>query len=207
MKGFSKSARSPLNEEQVEEKKRLLNEYLVRHQHDLLISIGVYARQAGVGRTRESIAEKAVEIFQDTVVEALKYAYSYDPTLATRSWLLKIALHLVAKKQKQAAQERAIMLPVGDVPAVQKALQEAAELSEDEMFAIASDCGALYRRNRAYSTREILSVTNDKERHALRLRYVEGLEAIEIAASLGVSEGNAQTILCRARKRVRQAFQ
>lgn len=197
-----------LDDARYAQQRRIIGEAIEKYEQDLLAGIRVYLKKFGVIAKRELLATQAADVLQETVVQALRSARNYDPQRPARMWLLGVAINVIRGLRRDLQQERKILTPIADTPHARNAVHQndGAEILEDEMFDLLNSDGQRFGRQSSYTIGEILSVVNESDREILRLRYIEGLQGVELAAELEVSEGAAYTRLSRATGSLRQAF-
>ncbi len=128
--------------------------------------------------TRCASVADAEDALQDTLINAYRYLYSYDPTWRFSTWLYRIAI-------RNAMRQRA-----GDSV-------ELDEPADDRDGPLEACLGEEARRNVWISAKRVL---NDDVFTATWLRYVEDMSINDIAAALGRSTSWTKVNLSRARK-------
>lgn len=146
----------------------------------------IWERYAGLvrGVLRSSLGpDHAIEdLLQEVFVGFLRGAKNIQEGAALRGYLVGVAVRLAALELRRRKIRRWVTLtPTGTLPE-RVALPADAEGRE----ALA----ALYR---------VLDGVSSRRRLAFVLRHVEGLEILDVAASLGISESTARRELERAR--------
>lgn len=125
------------------------------------------------------------DLLQEVFIGFLRGAKSIHEGAALRGYLVGIAVRLAALELRRRKVRRWVMLtPTGVLP-------ERTELPVDAEGRAA--LRALYR---------VLDGVSTRRRLAFVLRHVQGLEILDVAASLGVSESTARRELERARSYV-----
>ncbi|MEO0819746.1 MAG: sigma-70 family RNA polymerase sigma factor [Pseudomonadota bacterium] len=133
-------------------------------------------------------AAEAEEVVQDTFVRAWRHAARYDPARgAASTWLYRIAVNLCIDRQRRRALRRFVGLE--DVEA---------ELGDPAPGAERHAAG----RARLAEVRDAMEVLPARQRLALLLRAVAGLDTAEIAETMGASIGSVEQLLVRARRRL-----
>lgn len=187
-----------------ESRLRLL-ECIERNVEPLLGSITLYVRRMGLDEGTDARGI-AVEILQETVVEALDHADSFTTTRQPMAWLLGIALNVIRRKKVEQAKRsrREVLLgslaerqhpPISD----QDALDQIIPLTE-----IASDPGQALESDEQVVV--MLSLVSSGDQEVLRLAVLEGLERETLARRLGISAGTARMRLHRALGRLLSAW-
>ena len=128
--------------------------------------------------------ERAEELAQETFARAVA-----APPRNPRPWLFAVALNLVREEgRKNTRRGRRLELYRAEQP-------DSVEGPDEE--------GA--RNERIASIRSALAVLNERDREALLLK-AEGFNYDEIARTLGLAKGAIGTTLCRARRRLVEAY-
>ena len=166
-----------------------------------------------LARTFTRDASTAEELVQDAWVAALDGLDGFEGRSSIRTWLL----HIVSNKARTRLARDGRTIPLstfaasigGDDPAVDPG-------QFDERGAWKAPPGLWTEENperlaegaqtRAALERAIAALP-EAQRAVLTLRDVEGLEAEEICAILGITIGNQRVLLHRARARVRAALE
>jgi RNA polymerase sigma-70 factor, ECF subfamily len=131
-----------------------------------------------------SDAATAEDIAQETLLRALIHLSDLDVSRAW-PWLRTVATNLVVDRHRRIGRE---------VPVV----TESRHLSVIDGSNGHEEVGILS---------EALSVLPPRQRKAVRLRYLEGWDAGEVAAILGVNKGALKQVLFRARRRLAVEYQ
>src|ERR1044072_6090751 len=128
--------------------------------------------------------DRAEDLAQDPCARAVA-----APPRNPRPWLFAVALNLVREEgRKSVRRGRRLVLYKAEQP-------EAAEGADE----------AMDRRERIALVRSALDQLNERDREALLLK-AEGFNYDEIAATLGLARGAIGTTLCRARRRLVEAY-
>ncbi len=134
-----------------------------------------------------------VSLADDIVQEALLRAHRADASFSGRSnrgtWLATIALNVTRDHYRRASVrlERAVT--------DEERLAELPSTEDTEQ--------ALMEREMAVCITAHLMALPDRQREVLALHDIEGANHAEVAAVLGISEGNARVLLHRARAALR----
>lgn len=136
-------------------------------------------------------AHEAEDITQETFLRAWGHAARYDPAKAAVStWLYRIAVNLCIDRNRRHALRRFIGLDLGD--------DTPDALAEE----VPADRGLAARQTLA-QVRQHIAALPDRQRQALLLRVVAGMDTAEIAAVLGSGSGAVEQLLVRARVSLR----
>ncbi|MEO8972795.1 MAG: sigma factor, partial [Ktedonobacteraceae bacterium] len=96
--------------------KRQLLEFLSEHTPHLLGTLRTYVQRLGLAMGEE-VAIVALEVMQETVVEALSHAERFDDTRQPMAWLLGIAVNVIQRKKVQKAKRAGRELLLGSLSA------------------------------------------------------------------------------------------
>lgn len=128
------------------------------------------------------------DLVQDVFVGFLKGARKVSDGAALRGYLTGVAVRLAALELRRRRVRRWVMLsPTGELPE-QRALPSDVESRQA--------LSALYR---------VLDGLGSRRRLAFVLRHVQGMEMVEAASALGVSESTLRRELARARAHIVKA--
>ena len=130
--------------------------------------------------TRCASYADAEDALQDTLINAYRYLYSYDPRWRFSTWLYRIAIRNASRQLGGNS-------------------TELGELSDTESDPLTQCIEASERENLWLTAREHL---NDEVYTAMWLRYVEDMSVNDIAAVLDRSTSWAKVNLMRGRKRL-----
>lgn len=136
----------------------------------------------------------AREDAEDVEQETLERAFSHLPQLRVgasfRPWLLSIARRLACDSHRR--RRHLCPLPAHECPVL---------ACQDE------DLGALEREEERQAVTVALNRLRDRQQQVLLLREVEGLSYLAIAQRLAISEAAVETLLFRARRNLRAAYE
>ena len=187
-----------------ESRLRLL-ECIEQNVESLLGSISLYARRMRLDGEADARG-MAVEILQETVVEALDHADSFTATRQPVAWLLGIAVNVIRRKKveqaKHARREISLVLLAAQQPgptSEQDVLDRLLSITE-----IVSDPGQTLESDEEVAV--ILSLVSPADQEVLRLAVLEDLERETLAQHLGIPAGTARMRPHRALRRLRLAW-
>ncbi|MEO1491809.1 MAG: sigma-70 family RNA polymerase sigma factor [Pseudomonadota bacterium] len=152
--------------------------------------IGLYSRGlTAVAARYLGREDDAEEVVQDVFVRVWRHAGRYDPARAKVStWLYRIAVNLCIDRRRKRALLRVIGLEETEIPDPQP--------TPADRIDGASELAAV---------RGAIDTLPNRQRMALLLRAVGGLETAEVATAMGLSTGAAEQLLVRARRKLREA--
>lgn len=132
----------------------------------------------------------ADEVVQDVFLRAWREASRYDPARgAVSTWLYRIATNLCVDRMRRARVRRFFL----GGPA-------AADLEDVLADAAPSAERAVAARAELVRMRKALMALPDRQRMAILLTVVAGLDNAEAAAAMGTSRGSVEQLLVRARR-------
>jgi RNA polymerase sigma-70 factor, ECF subfamily len=126
--------------------------------------------------------DDALDLFQETWLRAYRSYRQLDSAAGLRPWLFRIASNLCLNRKRDRAR-RARVFADG-------------ELHEEQVGAAASNDNTLHLKS-------MLTRLPDKQRQALVMRKLAGLEYGEIAAALGCSQESARAGVYQALKKLK----
>lgn len=152
----------------------------------------------------EQAAALAVEVLQETAVEALAHAERYLPTRQPRAWLLGIAMNVIKRKMADEARrqhhevslstlESAYAASPGEEDLLDHLTRSPARGLEDEVEA-------------EELVQAMLALVPAEDQVVLRLALLEEVQTAVLAQRLGTTLGTARMRLHRALRRLRAAW-
>lgn len=191
-------------------RRTVVSEAIEEYENDVQSDIRFYLLKFGNSNERQNLPERIAEIWQETVVEALRSAHTFDPTKPARPWLRIIAIRRVQKSWSENKRHGEVFTDPERTAVVKRRLASGDSLSETETLDLVAAAGAVEKFLRQTpDIEEILSVLPDHaDREILRLRYVENLRGADLAKAVGAaSAGAAQKTAVRALHKLREAHQ
>ena len=183
--------------------KRDILEFLSEYAAPLLGTLRVYVQRLGL-ETGEEGAIVAMEVLQETAVEALGHADRFDATRQPMAWLLGIAVNVIKRKKVEKAKRAGRELLLSRLSA---SYPEAGSESDvlDLLIPVAI-AGPEQAVEVDEQVRELLSLVSEDDQQVLRLAFLEDFEREALARRLGVTTGAAGMRLHRALARLRSAL-
>jgi RNA polymerase sigma-70 factor (ECF subfamily) len=130
----------------------------------------------------------ADDLTQETLVRAFHGLPRFRGEASLRTWLLRILVHVAAEPSRWKRSEPAQALPEAGVP---------------DRWSEPPDDAAL-RRELQDRMREAVERLPPRQRLAIHLRAIEGMDYAAIAAVIGCSNGAARMLVLGARERIQQ---
>lgn len=149
-----------------------------------------YTTLVQICRERTADPSRAEDLAQETVLRALRYAHTYDPSRPILPWLRTIAVRVVIDDAARAAsrRERAVDPDTGHNLVAEDRVDE-------EALARVAGGAALGRALRTLPRAQQV---------ALRLRYLEDWSGGDTARFLGISRAACDQAVARAKRRLRE---
>lgn len=168
-------------------------------------SVEVYGHSGGKGMAAEALED----LFQDSILKAVRYADTFDSRKAQLgTWASRIVGNVARDAFARSMRERATFTSLEALVSVKDSDQEkacadhSAKLAADGSFA--SDFEAEHKEAEARIEGAIDSLN---ENYATILRMTrDGKKPREIADELGCPASVVSTVLCRARKALKHAL-
>jgi len=135
--------------------------------------------------------EDAADLFQDTWLHAYRAYPRLQPKRDVRPWLYAIAINLCRNRARDGARRARVIVP-------------------DNMEFSTGNTAARHYRSRdendgyaAVHLREIIADLPTKQREAVQLRYLAGLDYAEIASAIPCTEESARANVSQAMKKLK----
>ncbi len=189
--------------EEASSPKRHILEFLSEHTAPLLGTLRVYVQRLGLA-TGEEGAVVALEVLQETAVEALSHADRFDPTRQPMAWLLGIAVNVIQRKKVEKAKRAGRELLLGSLSARFPEVTNESDIL-DLLIPVAI-AGPEQAVEVDEQVKELLSLVSLDDQQVLRLAFLEDFEREALAQQLGISTGAAGMRLHRALTRLRSAL-
>ena len=188
-------------------KRELLHHAIEDCWQDLLVGIQVYIRKFGLSGSPGGDDALARDVLQDAILSALQRPDRYDPTRPARPWLLGFAINGLRHRRRSLSAERQRVIPVAETAEVMVASRGGRViLSEDEMFSLLYPSTTHSRPPSSETLDEMLEPLPEADQVVLKLHFEQDLRGKDLAAALGVHEGQAWARLSRAKTRLREAY-
>lgn len=181
---------------------RNLRQFLQENTPLLLGIIRSYVARTGLAHG-EAVQSVAVEILQDTVIEALAHADRLNSETQPRAWFLAIAANILKRKRAEAAKQQQREVLVSDMAERQNVIDES-----DFFDLIMSHVqpGPEQQIEMDEQVAEMLSLVSPDEQEVLRLAFLRDLDTNMLAQALHISPGAARVRLHRALNKLRIAW-
>jgi RNA polymerase sigma-70 factor (ECF subfamily) len=183
--------------------KRQLLEFLTYNTGPLLGTLRSYVQRMGLAQG-EAVPATALEVLQETVIEALDHVARFDPSRQPMAWLLGIAMNIIKRKKVERAKYYQHEISISQINRLQ-----GEPLSESEYFELIAPfafAGPEQDVEADEQAASILALVSAEDRHILRLAYISEFEREDLAQHLGITSGAARVRLHRALTRLRTAW-
>ena len=138
--------------------------------------------------------DDAADLFQETWLRAYRAYPRLDPKSAVRPWLFTIAVNLCRNRARDGARRARLIVPDdGQHPATDRIGNAHRSNNENDGYA-------------AVRMRELIAALPVKQREALRLRYIAGLDYAEIAAVMNCSAEGARANVSQAMRKIKSMW-
>jgi RNA polymerase sigma factor (sigma-70 family) len=164
----------------------------------LLRSIRLYVARAGIDG-EQSVAEIALEVFQEVVVEALRSEARYEAGRSPMAWLLGIANNVVKRRREKLFGRRKAETTAAE-------LARAGEIGEEDIFerlAAARGTDPSLVVLASISLESLLAHLTPADRRLVELSVVYEMNAADVGNVLGIKAGNVRVRLHRILTKLR----
>lgn len=176
---------------------------LQEHTATLLGTLRLYVSRSGVASGAE-VPVVALELLQETVVEALVHADRYPVETQPMAWLLGIAINLI--KRRKGAQARLVQREVLLGHLARQTFPQVSEADLLDHLLPRAHSGPVQEVEGEEQVQEILALVSHEDQQILRLALLEDVDDKTLASRLGINPGAARMRLHRAVKRLRAAW-
>jgi RNA polymerase sigma factor (sigma-70 family) len=148
----------------------------------------------------------AVDILQETVIEALEHTERFNVTRQPLAWLRGIAVNVIWRKKVAQAKHARRELSLGRLFARQRSFASEQDVLDRLMPATenVADLGLELESDEGVAG--ILSLLSPADQEIVRLAILEDYERERLAEHLGTSVGTARMRLHRALRRLQSAW-
>lgn len=176
-----------------------LRTYIEQEFQSLLRSIELYVMRFGIAE-QDTAFTTAMDVLNDTVVDALDHAERFDSSRAPRAWLMGIALNIIKRRRadryKRQQREPLILDLFGDE-----------SIHQDDLFDVVasiSERSAAGNLEEDAAVQDLLRGISTSDQEIIRLAILHEMDGDTLAQALGISAGAARVRLHRALNRLRQ---
>ncbi len=168
--------------------------------------ICAYVQSMGLA-TGDAVKPVALEVLQETVIEALHHVDRYDPSRRMMAWLLGIALNVIRRKKAETLKRQRRELSLSQLTRLHSEATE--PISEDDLLdllMVSSQVGPEQTIESDEQVNALLSLVSSDDQQILRLALLEDFEREVLAQRLGITSGATRVRLHRALHRLRTAW-
>jgi len=190
-------------EEEQFPRKRQLMAFIQDNTRPLLGTLHAYVHRFGLASGR-AVQGVALEVLQETVVEALAHADRFIVTGQPMAWLLGIAVNVIRRKKVEEAKRYQRELLFYRLTEHYPELATESDLLDQLMPSRYEETAQAVEANEQAET--LLSLVSADDQQLLRLAILEDYEREALAQTLGITPGTARMRLHRALRRLRSAW-
>lgn len=182
---------------------QLLSNYLQENTASLLGALRGYVLRMGLA-AGPAVQEVALEIFQESVAEALTHAERFDCQAPPRAWLLGIAVNMIKRRKVAQAKRFQHEELLGDLARHHPNLPNEIAVLDHLLPLVMTGPAQIVEANEQVAA--LLALVSPEDQHILRLAVLEGHQHASLAQELGITPGTARVRLHRALSRLRSAW-
>jgi RNA polymerase sigma-70 factor (ECF subfamily) len=206
-----------------------IRDFIEENSESLTRTLRAYVSRAGLARG-EQVLDTALEVLQDTIVEALKSASNFDVSRQPKAWLLGIAANIIKRRQVTQAIKHKYEVAVADATPYfgnNSGSEPNARINDAELFdriaslTVKHGITKIHTKHRDVSIAQpsgeedfianeqaeaMLARCSPEDQIVLRLAVLHGLDGKALAKALGVKPGTARVRLLRALKRLQKTL-
>lgn len=185
------------------EQQQILLEFLQDQTAMLLRSLHLYVIRAGLA-SGEQVQAVALDILQETVVEALAHAERFHVGSEPLAWILGIAVNLMKRRKRAVLQQKRREVSLHDLG--RSLPEEASEADVLDALLPSPEAGPEQIVEADEQAQALLGLVSSEDQQVLSLALLSELNGTMLAAQLGTSIGTARMRLHRALNRLRLAW-
>lgn len=202
-------------------------DYVEENAESFARTLRGYVSRAGLA-WGEAVPEAAMEVLQETVLEALKSSHRFDPSGRPAAWLLGIAANIIKRRQVKQAIRHKYEVAVMDAAGGRSEDSSSEMRSDSELFdylaslTVKRGITPLHTKHRPVllarddveqnfvsneAVEALLGRLSPEDQSVVRLAVLEGFEGDVVARRLSVKPGTARVRLHRALKRLQKIIE
>ncbi len=170
----------------------------------LLGTLRAYVQRFGLASGAE-VYDVALEVLQDTVIEALDSADRFISAKSPMAWLLGIAINVIKRKKVEKAKRYQRELLFSHLSERYPELSDESDLLDQLIPPSSVGTEQTFVANE--QAQALLSLVPAEDQEILRLAILEDVGRESLAQRLGIPPGTARMRLHRALRRLRSAWQ
>lgn len=183
--------------------KHQLMEFIQGNTQPLLGTLRAYVQRFGLASGTE-VRGVALEVLQETVVEALDSADRFISTKQPMAWLLGIAINVIKRRKVEGAKRYQRELLFSRLTERYPELTSESDLLDQ--LVPPSFVGMEQTFEADEQAQALLALVSTEDQEILRLAILEDVERESLAQRLGITPGTARMRLHRALRRLRLAW-
>lgn len=183
---------------------QVLRDFFQSNSTSLFSTLRTYVLRMGLAQGCQ-VQEIALELFQETVAEALAHADRFDGQGSPMPWLLGIAVNMIKRRKAEQAKRFQREELLADLARRYPDLPDEDAVLDFLIPPVTSGPAEIAEANEEAAA--ILALVSQEDQHVLRLAVLEGHQHTTLARALGTTPGTARMRLHRALRRLRTAWQ
>ncbi len=201
---FTGQRTDPLREQTISGSfQQMLRDYLQENSASLLGTLRVYVLRMGLTAGTET-REVVLEIFQESIVEALASSERYNRQMPLRAWLLGIAVNVMKRRRVMLARRFRHEELLGNLGRHYPAQFDESAILDTLLPPVTIGPAQIVESDEQAAA--LLALVSSEDQRILRLAVLEGHQHNSLAQELGITQGPARVRLHRALSRLRAAW-
>ena len=185
------------------QKKQQLAEFIQGNTHVLLGTLHAYVQRFGLA-SGAAVQGVALDVLQETVVEALAHADRFVATGQPMAWLLGIAVNVIRRKKVEEARRYQRELLFHRLTERYPESTTETDLLDQLVQHTYSGTEQVFEANE--QAEALLALVSPEDQQLLRMAFLEDYERESLARRLGITPATARMRLHRALRRLRTAW-
>lgn len=182
---------------------QVLRDYLQENSDSLLGTLRSYVLRMGLAVGAET-QEIALEIFQESITEALASSGRYKREMPLRAWLLGIAVNVMKRRKVLLARRFLREESLGNLARRHPNQPDENAVLDALLPPVMTGPAQIVEANEQAAA--LLALVSPEDQYILRLAVLEGHQHTSLAQELGITPGTARVRLHRALSRLRTAW-
>jgi RNA polymerase sigma factor (sigma-70 family) len=162
-----------------------------------------YVQRMGLA-SGSQVPGMALDVLQETIVEALEHADRFVAGGQSIAWLLGVALNIIKRKKVESAKRQRRELQLGSLAGQYSDITSESDLLD--RLVVSSEPAPEQALEDDEQAEALLNLVSSEDQRVLRLALLEGFDGQELANRLRISPGTARMRLHRALQRLRSAW-
>ncbi|GCE11802.1 RNA polymerase sigma factor [Tengunoibacter tsumagoiensis] len=184
-------------------KRKELADCIQQNTEALLRILRMYTQRMGLAQGME-VQAVALDVLQETVVEALEHADRFDTGRQPVAWLLGIGVNVIRRKKDEMMRTGKRECSIEHFSYHQEDTVDSGEaLAYVQSISVAGPEAKVEEDERV---EQLLALVSAEDRQVLRLAFIHGFSRDALAQQLGLTSGSVRVKLHRALSRLRLAW-